>query len=180
MQTSNNPGMIRRPFGKSRGVPNCVPQPRAIHSDGCPWTSPCHLWEYVPTMSEPLYRHVQCTIVVLTVAETQLQGDPISDSLREDLLAGVDRSGAMHVVLDFQRVHYLSSVAFRPLLSLHRKLKERNGRLVLCGMSQAVAEVFYVTRLVSSSGTSAAPFEMQADVPAAVASLYRPVSHKAV
>jgi anti-anti-sigma factor len=130
-------------------------------------------------MADSLYRHVQCTIVVLTVTETHLQGDPISDAMREDLLAGVDRSGATHVILDFQRVHYLSSVAFRPLLSLHRKLKERNGRLVLCGMSQPVAEVFYVTRLVSSTGTSAAPFEMQPDVPAAVASLCRPLPPKA-
>jgi anti-anti-sigma regulatory factor len=81
-------------------------------------------------------------------------------------------------VLDFQGVTYLSSVAFRPLLSLHRKLKERGGRLVLCGMSERVAEVFYVTRLVSAAGTPAAPFDLQADVPAAVASLYRGTAAK--
>jgi anti-anti-sigma factor len=124
-------------------------------------------------MSAPTYHHVECTAVVLTIAETQLQGDTISDALREDLLAAVDHSGTANLVIDFHRVTYLSSVAFRPLLSVHRKLKERGGRLVLCGMTPPVAEVFLITRLVSTSGTAPAPFEMQLDVPAALASLCR-------
>src|SRR5262245_3093379 len=127
-------------------------------------------------MPETLYQHLQCSAVVLGITEAQLQGDSISDALRADLVAAVERSNARHVVLDFQLVTYLSSVAFRPLLSLHRKLKPQGGRLILCGMSDQVAEVFYVTRLVSSAGTSAAPFELQPDVPTAVASLY----HKAI
>jgi anti-anti-sigma factor len=124
-------------------------------------------------MSKAQCRHLNCTVAVLTISEPQLQGDPISEALRTELLDAVDRCGALHVVLDFQHVTFVSSVAFRPLLSLHRKLKERGGRLVLCGMKERVAEVFHVTRLVSTTGTSAAPFELQADAPAAVASLYR-------
>src|SRR5262245_50774527 len=127
-------------------------------------------------MPEMVYRHLNCSAVVLGITESQLQGDTVSDDLRADLLGAVERSGARHVVLDFQRVTYVSSVAFRPLLSLHRKLKEHGGRLVLCGMSEQVAEVFHVTRLVSSTGISAAPFELQPDVPTAIASLY----HKAI
>ena len=124
-------------------------------------------------MSDPQYHHLCCSLVVVTLTESQLQGDTVSDALREDLLGALQRSGAAHVVIDFGPVSYLSSVAFRPLLSLHRKLKEKGGRLVLCGMSPVVAEVFQVTRLVSTSGSSSAPFEMQPDVPSAVASLYR-------
>jgi anti-anti-sigma factor len=122
-------------------------------------------------MPELLYHHLECPVIVLGITEPQLQGDPVADALREDLLAAVDRSGARSVVLDFGRVTYVSSVAFRPLLSLHRKLKQRGGRLVLCGMNERVTEVFHVTRLISTTGTSAAPFESQANVPAAVASL---------
>jgi anti-anti-sigma factor len=124
-------------------------------------------------MPEPLFHHLDCSAIVLTITEPQLQGDPVADGLRAELFSAVERSGARHVVLDFQHVNYVSSVAFRPLLSLHRKLKELRGRLVLCGMKDRVSEVFHVTRLVSASGTSAAPFELQADVPAAIASLYR-------
>ena len=126
-----------------------------------------------PIMSKVQCRHLNCTVVVLAISESELQGDPISEALRAELLEAVDRCGAHHVVLDFQHVTFVSSVAFRPLLSLHRKLKERGGRLVLCGMKERVAEVFHVTRLVSTTGASAAPFELQADAAAAVASLYR-------
>jgi anti-anti-sigma factor len=124
-------------------------------------------------MPDSLYHHVECPALVLTITEPQLQGDPVAEALREDLLAAVDRSGARSVVLDFRRVTYVSSVAFRPLLSLHRKLKQAGGRLVLCGMNERVAEIFHVTRLISTSGTSAAPFESHPDAPAAVASLVR-------
>ena len=124
-------------------------------------------------MHEPCYQHLECSAVILTITQAQLQGDPVADGLRADLLAALERSGARHVVLDFRRVTYISSVAFRPLLSIYRKVKELSGRLVLCGMKDRVSEVFHVTRLVSASGTSSAPFELQADVPAAIASLYR-------
>ena len=124
-------------------------------------------------MADSPYKHVQCQAIVLAITETQLQGDPISEQLRAELLAALERSGARNVVLDFQRINFVSSVAFRPLLSLHRRLKEQGGRLVLCGMSERVAEVFQVTRLVSTTGTSAAPFELQRDAPAAIASLYQ-------
>jgi anti-anti-sigma factor len=123
-------------------------------------------------MAESPYKHVQCQAIVLAINETQLQGDPISEQLRADLLSALERSGARNVVLDFQKINFVSSVAFRPLLSLHRRLKEQGGRLILCGMSERVAEVFQVTRLVSTTGASAAPFELQKDIPAAIASLY--------
>jgi anti-anti-sigma factor len=122
-------------------------------------------------MPDSPYQYVECQAIVLTIKESHLQGDPISDQLRADLLSAVERSRARHVVLDFQNITFVSSVAFRPLLSLHRKLKEQGGRLVLCGMCERVAEVFHVTRLVSTTGTTAAPFELQADAAAAIASL---------
>jgi anti-anti-sigma factor len=124
-------------------------------------------------MPESAYQHVQCRVIVLRIMEPQLQGDPVSESLRADLLSALERSGAHHVVLDFADITFVSSVAFRPLLSLHRKLKEQGGRLILCGMSERVAEVFHVTRLVCTSGSSGAPFELRPDVPSAIACLYK-------
>jgi anti-anti-sigma factor len=93
--------------------------------------------------------------------------------VREQSLALYYQSQAANVILDFHGVTYLSSAGFRPLLSLQRKVRERGGRLVLCHLDPKVLEVFSVTRLVSSSGSSRAAFEVQADVPAAMTSLYR-------
>jgi anti-anti-sigma factor len=125
-------------------------------------------------MSEPdYYRHLTARteqgVPVLTLTDREIRGDELADELRADLLAAV--GDADRVVLDLGHVVYLSSVAFRPLLQLHGALKERGGRIVLCRLTGPVQEVLHLTRLISTSRSSRAPFEEQPDVAAAVASL---------
>src|SRR5436305_5785840 len=122
-------------------------------------------------MTQPNTSHVQCPVVVLTLSCTQILGDEMADELRDQLLAVAVQSQAQNVVLDFQKVTFLSSAGFRPLLSLHRLLRQQNGRLVLCRLSPDVHEIFEVTRLIGSKGASKAPFEVFPDVPSAVAGL---------
>ena len=92
--------------------------------------------------------------------------------------AGVDNR-AHNAILDFQHVKFLSSAGFRPLLSLHRLLRQQNGKLLLCGLCPEVYEIFEVTRLISTKGASRAPFEVFPDVPSAVASLFQPTTSDA-
>jgi len=123
-------------------------------------------------MPEPQYRHLkghtEQGVLVLTITEPQLQGDTLVESLRRELRAAVIEPGAQKVVLDFRLVRSVSSEAFRPLLSLRRKLGEKKGRMALCNLSPVVAKTFQVTRLVSTSRSSTPPFEMEQDVAAAI------------
>ncbi|MBI1913953.1 MAG: STAS domain-containing protein [Planctomycetes bacterium] len=118
--------------------------------------------------------HVQCPVVVLTFTEDQILGDEMADVLRDQLLAIAVQSQARNAILDFQHVKFLSSAGFRPLLSLHRLLRQQNGKLLLCGLSPEVYEIFEVTRLICTKGITRAPFEVFPDVPSAVASLFKP------
>jgi anti-anti-sigma factor len=70
-------------------------------------------------------------------------------------------------------VVYLSSAGIRPLLALNRQVREREGRLVLCGLTRDVESVFVATRLVSTTRSVPATFENAPDVPSAIASLYQ-------
>jgi anti-anti-sigma factor len=124
-------------------------------------------------MQEPQYQDLTCPVIVLRINESQVQGDTLADALRDEFLAIYDQTGAVNVVIDFENVTYLSSSGFRPLLSLLRKVHERGGRLVLCNLTSEVEEIFAVTRLISTSKSTTATFEVQTDVPAAVASLYQ-------
>jgi anti-anti-sigma factor len=127
-------------------------------------------------MTQTAYHHLQSRIeqgvLVLTVTAPTIQDEGLAEALREELLAAV--AGAAQVVIDFQHTKYLSSVAFRPLLSLRQRLRETGGRLILCGLSAAIGDVFYTTRLVDESGSFSAPFQLEPDVAAAVARLNRP------
>ena len=119
---------------------------------------------------------LQCPVVVLTFMQDQILGDEMADALRDQLLAVAVQSQARNAVLDFQHVKFLSSSGFRPLLSLHRLLRQQNGKLLLCGLCPEVFEIFEVTRLISTKGVTRAPFEVFPDVPSAVTSLFQPAA----
>jgi len=123
-------------------------------------------------MSEPVYEHIQARVergvLVLTVLEAELRTDMVVDGVRDELFEAVARHGTGKVVLDLHQVRYMASAGFQPLILLHRKMQGEGGRLVLCGLSTVLNEVFRVTKLMRSSGVAGAPFESEADVAAAV------------
>lgn len=124
-------------------------------------------------MTEPtfchLQRHTDRGVRVLTLTDAELRGDDLAAALHDELLSAAGEAGG--VVVDLRNVRYMSSVAFRPLLALYQRLKDRGDRVVLCNLRPPVAEVMRLMRLTSTSHTSASPFEEKPDVAAAVATL---------
>jgi anti-anti-sigma factor len=111
-------------------------------------------------------------VVVLTILRKQIEGEDIAAGLKDELTQRVKESGCSKVVLDLSNTRYVSSIAFWPLLALRRHLAESNGRLIICGLSGAVYEVFTTTKMVSSSGAANAPFEFAPTREAAIERLH--------
>jgi anti-anti-sigma factor len=110
-------------------------------------------------------------ILVVTITEPQVRGDTLAEKLRQELDSVVTESGAQNFVVDLQNVLSLSSAAFRPLLSLRRRLQETGGRMVLCSLTPLVAETFSLLRLISTSRSYSATFEVEPDLETAIAFL---------
>jgi anti-anti-sigma factor len=110
-------------------------------------------------------------VLVLTIVQPRIQGEEVAQALREEMREAVAQAGVNRVVVDLQHAIYLSSVAFWPLLSLRRQLLDAGGRLMICGLSGDVADVFATTKMISTGGEVDAPFEVAPDAPAAVARL---------
>jgi anti-anti-sigma factor len=110
-------------------------------------------------------------VLVLAVARRSIEGDEVADALRQELLEQVERAAAGKVVIDLSQVRYISSIAFWPLLSLRRRLQDQGGRLIVCGLTATVADIFRTTKMIGSGGGSDAPFEVAADRAEAVARL---------
>jgi anti-anti-sigma factor len=129
-------------------------------------------------MPEPTWRHLSCTfdqgIIVATITDTHLQDEKVADGLLQEFLGALKHYGVKKIAVDMQNIKYISSVAFRPLLHLRRTLLDSGGKMMLCGLSKIVGDVFYTTRLVTSSGEFAAPFELAPDSASAVARLNSP------
>jgi anti-anti-sigma factor len=118
------------------------------------------------------YRHIKTAthngVLVLTITSSQLLDDVIADGFLQELLAAVASAGIGKVVVDFQAVKAICTAVFQTLLELKAHIEKTGGRLVLCGLSSAVREVFHVAGLAAGAGT---PFESAPDVVAAVGNL---------
>lgn len=110
-------------------------------------------------------------MLILTITEKQLLDEELCNQLRQELLDAVTRTEARKIVVDLRFVEYVASVAFRPLLSLRRKVHDTGARMMLCNLSDFVADVFQATRLLIAGPGATAPFQEAADLTAAVQAL---------
>jgi anti-anti-sigma factor len=122
-------------------------------------------------------KHVQSRVeqgvLVLTLVEPQVRGDDLATALADELLEALARQPSDQVVLDFRHVVLLATSGFRPLLQLRRVLNVRGGRLILCELSDDVAEVLSTTRLITSSAAGPVPFVTAPTLADALAQLNR-------
>lgn len=75
--------------------------------------------------------------------------DPIElEQIAQQLYSLVDEQDRHRLILDFEKVQYLSSQAIGILLALQKKLSAlRKSSLVLCGVGARLMELLRITRL---------------------------------
>jgi len=65
----------------------------------------------------------------------------------DELTQLVTKDHRIKLLLNFENVEYLSSAALGKLISLHKRVREHNGQLKLCGIRPEIYEVFKITKL---------------------------------
>lgn len=80
-----------------------------------------------------------------TIYKTGARIDTGSAPAFEKELNELVASGVLNLKLDMEATEYLSSVGLRVLLSKHKELKRKGGKLVLQHVGDIVNEVFEVT-----------------------------------
>ena len=68
--------------------------------------------------------------------------DTTTSGALEDAVRRVVDTGARRLVVDLSAVEYISSAGLRVFLVLAKRLRDLQGRLVLCGMTEPVRQVF--------------------------------------
>jgi anti-sigma B factor antagonist len=91
------------------------------------------------------------TIEKATVVEFRtpsLMDQIILEDIAKELYRLVEAEDRRKLILDFEKVEYLSSQAIGIILNLKKKLDElKNSKLVLCGVGPKLAELLRITRL---------------------------------
>jgi anti-anti-sigma factor len=68
--------------------------------------------------------------------------DSTTSAAFDEHLLGVVSAGSRRIVVDFAAVDYISSAGLRVMLALAKRMRENKSSLVLCGMGEAVHQVF--------------------------------------
>ena len=92
------------------------------------------------------YRHIKTGmehgVLVITITSSQVLDDVLADGFTQELLAASAQSS--NVASISRPVTAICTGVFRSLLELNSHVQKNGGRLVLCGLSPAVEEVFHL------------------------------------
>jgi anti-sigma B factor antagonist len=102
--------------------------------------------------------------IVISLLTPKLLEEAVIAELEELLMQAIKQANVPNIVLDFEKVDFLSSAVLRVLIKINVAIRERKGRLRLCSVKPKILEVFKITQLNKI-------FDIRQNVDAAVASL---------
>ena len=99
-------------------------------------------------MNVPLSVQQIGAFTVVQITTISLMDPPMLEDLGQRLYQIVDEQDKRMIILDFERVQYMSSQAIGILLALHKKLSNLSkSKLILCGVGEKLAQLLKITRL---------------------------------
>jgi len=90
---------------------------------------------------------VEGDVQVAQFADRKILDEVSIMKLGESLTELVSQGDPPKLVLDFANVGHMSSSALGMLITLHKRIRERQGELRLCGIQPTIYEIFVITRL---------------------------------
>ena len=84
----------------------------------------------------------------------RLTEDQNVEQLGQDLFALVEQFDKLKIIISLQSVEYLTSSVLGKLITLHRKLHRKQGRLILTDLQSEVKEVMRLSRLIDYFSTA--------------------------
>ncbi|MHC4193814.1 MAG: STAS domain-containing protein [Planctomycetota bacterium] len=84
---------------------------------------------------------------ILTFTDEKILEENDIRSLQGSIMSVIEQGGRMNLILDFQKVRFLSSAVLGLLIRVSKKIYENDGQLRLCNINPKIYEVFRITRL---------------------------------
>src|SRR5881394_2768579 len=86
-------------------------------------------------------------ITVVNFVDKKILDEQNIQMIGDDLFRLVDELGRRKLLLNFSNVEFMSSAALGKLIRLHQRLNQVGGKLILCGISKGIMEIFEITKL---------------------------------
>jgi anti-sigma B factor antagonist len=78
---------------------------------------------------------------------TRVLDELTAQAMADELIRRVNQSTPKKLLLNFQRVEYLSSPALGKLINLHKHITSKGGRFSFCNVPPHIFETFGLTKL---------------------------------
>jgi anti-anti-sigma factor len=88
-------------------------------------------------------------VFVVEVADPHLANDDNIEGFGQELFLVLDKRDCRKMALTLAGMDVVSSSFLGKLITLHRRLHRRNGKLVICDLKERMARTFRTTRLDS-------------------------------
>ena len=86
-------------------------------------------------------------ISVVELLDKKMLDEACIAQIGEELSGMIAEADSIGLVMDFTNVEHMSSSALGMLITVHKRVQEKNGQLLLCGIRPSIFEVFKITRL---------------------------------
>ncbi len=87
------------------------------------------------------------TVTVVNFGNSAILDGIAVESIRNELYTLVDQQARRKIVLDFEKVKFLSSMMLGVLIDLHKRSQAINGTVIVCGLRKDLFKVFKVMNL---------------------------------
>lgn len=90
---------------------------------------------------------VRGDVTVVELTDKKILDEVSISQIGERIQGLLAKSASPKLILDFARVGHMSSSALGMLITIHKRIREKNGQLRLSGINPPIYEVFAITRL---------------------------------
>lgn len=99
-------------------------------------------------------------VLVIVVELAEVKDYMVAEELKYELVHAVKRAETKKFVLDLRSITFMTSLACVAFIGLKHSVKEVQGRLILCHMTDFIRKIFNAKRLLTpSQNTGSVAFE---------------------
>ncbi len=84
-------------------------------------------------------------VAVVNFVASRILDDQIIEQVGDQLNSLVEKDGHQRILLNFNKVEYLSSAALGKLVNLRKKVETAKGKLALSNIDESIFEAFKIT-----------------------------------
>lgn len=95
----------------------------------------------------PILSHTKDEILTIYFTDARVLDEALLEQLSRDVLAELEKTTEERVILDFQKVQFMSSSMLGKLVLINKKCKEFKVKLKLSGIIPDILQVFKITKL---------------------------------